>query len=161
MTVGDIGDLAINGGSATAGIATVTSAGILSSVAFAAASDVQTGTSTTSPVTPSALAGSAAFQTLTYGTTVNWNMQSGYNATLTLTASTSTIAAPTNIGAGINYTLLLVQDATGSRTTTWNAAFDFGTAGTPTLTTTANKTDVISCLAASTSTLYCTINKGF
>ena len=155
-------------GLSTAGLVTNTSGGVLGTVAYASASDVQTGTNATKPVTSSVLSAAQAYQTLTYGTTVNWNMQSGWNVSLTLTASTATIAAPTNIVAGQTYSLLLVQDGTGSRTLAgWNSAFDWGAAGAPTLTTTASKSDLISCLAlsslatATANTLYCVANKGF
>lgn len=53
-----------------------------------------------------------------------------------------TIDAPSNASDGQNIHIRITQDATGSRTVTWNAIYDFGTAGTPTATTTANKVDV-------------------
>lgn len=130
--------------------------------AAATAANVQVGTSTTTYVTPSALSGSAAIQTLTDGATINWDVSAGYNAKLTLTASGHTQAAPTNVIAGITYVEQVCQDGTGSRTMSWNAAYNWGGAGTPTLTTTANKCDVVTCYAtAATPTLDCSIAKGF
>lgn len=126
----------------------------------AAASDVRTGTSTTTIVTPSALSGSAAAQTLTDGATINWNVASGYNAKITLTASGHTFAAPTNVIEGLTYTLQLDVGA-GPYTVNWNAAFNWGAAGTPTISAIANKVDVVSCIARATNNLLCTINKGF
>jgi hypothetical protein len=41
-------------------------------------------------------------------------------------------------------TLLVFQDATGSRTITWPGSVKWGNAGAPTLTTTASKMDMIS-----------------
>lgn len=128
--------------------------------AAATAANVQAGTSSTTYVTPSALSGSAAPQTLTDGATINWDMASGYNAKVTL-GGNRTMAAPTNVIVGITYSLDVIQDGTGSRTVTWNAAFNWGTAGTPTLTTTASKIDTVSCKAYATNNLFCNINKGF
>jgi hypothetical protein len=54
-----------------------------------------------------------------------------------------TVSAPSNPVDGQKITFELIQDGTGSRTVTWNSAFDYGTAGAPTLTTTASKRDVI------------------
>ena len=145
-----------------AGMVTNTSGGLLGTVAYATAGDVQTGTNTTKPVTASALAGAAALQTLTYGATTSWNMQSGFNATVTMTGNISTLTI-TNPVAGQTYVLLLVQDGTGSRTVTWPASVDWGTAGTPTLTTVASKTDMVTLICVNTSgpSFYATIAKGF
>ncbi len=127
----------------------------------AAASDVRTGTSSTTIVTPSALSGSAAWQTLTDAATIAWNVASGYNAKVTLTASGHAFGAPSNLIAGLTYSLQVIQDATGSRTATWNAVYKWGTAGTPTLSTTANAVDLVTCQTPDATNLYCTINKGF
>lgn len=113
----------------------------------ASSADVQAGTSSTKAVTPASLSGSAAPQTLTDGATINWNMANGYNAKVTL-GGNRTLATPTNPQLGITYSLNVIQDGTGSRTMTWPAAFDWGTTGAPTLTTTASKRDRI--------TLFCT-----
>lgn len=79
-------------------------------------------------------------QTLTDAATVSWDVSKGSDAKLTLGGS-RTLAAPSNLVEGRDYFLTVVQDGTGSRTITWNAAYDFGTAGSPTLTTTASKAD--------------------
>ena len=63
---------------------------------------------------------------------------------LALTASGWTISNPTNAVDGLEITLRLAQDATGSRTVSWGTAYDFGTTpGAVTLTTTASKVDVL------------------
>lgn len=127
----------------------------------AVAADVKTGTDSAKYVTPAALSGSAAPQTLTDGATINWNAASGYNAKVTL-GGNRTMAAMTNAVVGQTYTLQIVQDATGSRTITWNAAYTWGLAGAPTLTTTANRMDLVSCLCtAATPVFACSIAKGF
>lgn len=56
---------------------------------------------------------------------------------------------------GARYTLMLVQDDTGSRTVTWNATtMRFADNTTPTLTTTANKTDYFAILYNGLSSTY-------
>jgi hypothetical protein len=53
-----------------------------------------------------------------------------------------TMAAPTGTPVdGQKLILEIVQDGTGSRTLTWNSAYRFSAATSPTLTTTASKTD--------------------
>jgi hypothetical protein len=79
-------------------------------------------------------------QTLTDGASIAWNVVNGNAAKVTLGGNRA-IAAPTNVQAGGFYALEVAQDATGSRTLTWNTVFKFGTVGTPTLTTTASKSD--------------------
>lgn len=82
----------------------------------------------------------------TITSTCFWDMAKAINAKVTLTANrTLTIGNPVSGGT---YSLGVAQDGTGSRTLTWPASFDWGTAGAPTLTTTASKRDRI--------TLFCT-----
>lgn len=81
-------------------------------------------------------------QTLTDGASVSWNVALGGIATLTL-AGNRTMAAPTNLKKGV-YILHVIQDATGSRTITWNAVFKWQSAVAPVLSTGANKRDIIS-----------------
>lgn len=82
-------------------------------------------------------------QILTDGATVNWNMDSGASAQITL-AGNRTMAAPTNLRAGASYLLLIIQDSTGSRTITWNSVFKWAGGTVPVLSTTANAKDIIS-----------------
>jgi hypothetical protein len=81
-------------------------------------------------------------QTLVDGATVNWDMDSGGIGTLTLGGS-RTMAAPTNLKKGV-YILHVVQDATGSRTITWNAVFKWPAGVAPVLSTGAAKRDILS-----------------
>lgn len=81
-------------------------------------------------------------QTLTDGATINWDVSSGAVATVTL-GGNRTFAAPTNLKVG-TYLLHVIQDGTGSRSITWNAVFKWPAAVAPTLTTTANRRDIIS-----------------
>jgi len=84
-------------------------------------------------------------QTLTDGATIStWDCSLGQKAKVTLGAAGRTMAAPSNMVEGTTYFLWVIQDATGSRTiTTWNAVFDFGAAGAPTLSTTGNRADLL------------------
>jgi hypothetical protein len=50
-----------------------------------------------------------------------------------------TMAAPTHQRDGGMFVLQAIQDGTGSRTLAWNAVYEFGTEGTPTLPTGAGK----------------------
>lgn len=108
----------------------------------ATAADVWAMTAPDLAITPASLASSSAFQTLTYGSTINWDTSQGVNAIVTL-AGNPTIGAPTNLKDGVVYTLNLNQDGTGSRVPTWNAIWDFGAGGTPVLQTAPNKTDKV------------------
>lgn len=81
-------------------------------------------------------------QTLTDGATVNWNTANGNIATLTL-GGNRTIAAPTGLTAK-SYILVVNQDATGSRTITWNSVFKWPGGALPVLSTAANAKDVFS-----------------
>jgi hypothetical protein len=73
--------------------------------------------------------------------TINASLGNQFRCTL---AATNTIAAPTNPTDGERILVELIQDGTGSRTVTWNAAFVFGTdVASPTLSTGANKKDYV------------------
>jgi hypothetical protein len=77
-------------------------------------------------------------------TAITLNLANGNVQKLTLTGNcTITLTSPAS-GAMRSLTLLVFQDATGSRTITWPGTVKWGNAGTPTLTTTASKMDMIS-----------------
>jgi hypothetical protein len=109
-----------------------------------------------------------AIGTIADSTTLSWNVLNDQKAKVTL-GGNRTMNAVSNAVEGATYYLWVIQDATGSRTLSWtttgSGAFDFGTPGAPTLTTTANKADLL-CFEAMTinSTLklrYIGIQKGF
>lgn len=83
----------------------------------------------------------ASIQTLVDGATIAWDTSIGRAAVVTL-GGNRTLAAPTNLVDGAAYILHVIQDATGSRTLTWNAVFKWPTATAPTLTTTPSKIDI-------------------
>jgi len=79
--------------------------------------------------------------TLTDAATITWNSLTQSVAKVTLGANrTMGLASGGVTGAFIS--LLVIQDGTGSRTITWNAAYEFAADTAPTLTTTANKGDL-------------------
>jgi len=80
--------------------------------------------------------------TLTDGATLNWDTSLGQVAQVTL-GGNRTFAAPTNLVNGGFYSLLIIQDGTGSRTISWNAVFDFTGGTAPTLSTAAGSKDLI------------------
>lgn len=123
----------------------------ISDYSAAAASDVRTGTNATKTINPAALTGSAAFQTLTDAATIAWDMASGYNAKVTL-GGNRTLGAPTNMIEGLSGVLRVIQDGTGSRTLAYNACWDFGALGSPTLSTGAGKEDLIFWVCTNAST---------
>ena len=79
--------------------------------------------------------------TLTDGATITWDVGSSPVAKVTL-GGNRTLSAPTNGATGQFVSLLVIQDGTGSRTLTWNSAYEFASDTAPTLTTTANLGDL-------------------
>ena len=88
---------------------------------------------------------SFASQTLSDASgTINWDTSVAQIATVTLSGTGRTIAAPTNLKVG-TYILYVIQSASGSNTiTTWNSVFKWPAGETPVLTNTANARDVFS-----------------
>jgi hypothetical protein len=79
--------------------------------------------------------------TLTDGATITWDVSTAPVAKVTL-GGNRTLSAPTNGATGQFVSLLVIQDGTGSRTLTWNSAYEFASDTAPTLTTTANLGDL-------------------
>ena len=79
--------------------------------------------------------------TLTDASTISWNALTSPVAKVTLGAN-RTLGAASGAVAGTFASLLIIQDGTGSRTVTWNAAYEFAEDTAPTLTTTANLGDL-------------------
>jgi len=78
---------------------------------------------------------------LTDASTITWNAATQPVAKVTL-AGNRTFASPTNPLAGQFISILLIQDGTGGRTITWNAAYEFAADTAPTLTATASLGDL-------------------
>ena len=79
--------------------------------------------------------------TLTDASTISWNVSTQPVAKVTL-AGNRTLGAGTNPQTGQFISILFIQDGTGSRTVTFNAAYEFTEDTAPTLTTTAAKGDL-------------------
>ena len=79
--------------------------------------------------------------TLTDASTISWNALTQPVAKVTLGAN-RTLGAASGGVAGQFVSLLIIQDGTGSRTVTFNAAYEFKDDTAPTLTTTASKGDL-------------------
>ncbi len=97
------------------------------------------------------LAGGATFPayvapkvvTLTFGASIAVNAALGNIFAVTLTASTGTLANPTNPVDGQLIRVRVAQDATGGWTLAYGTAYDWGAAGAPTLSTAASKVDIL------------------
>lgn len=83
----------------------------------------------------------------TDGATVTFNMNES-NVHSVVLGGNRTLAV-SNVGVGQSFIVRLVQDATGSRTVTWFSTIKWADGTAPTLTTTANKTDVFGFLCTS------------
>ena len=79
--------------------------------------------------------------TLTDASTISWDVSTSPVAKVTL-GGNRTLGAATNAQTGQFISLLIIQDSTGSRTVTFNAAYEFTEDTAPTLTTTASKGDL-------------------
>ena len=79
--------------------------------------------------------------TLTDEATVTWNALTQPVCKVTL-AGNRTLSSATGGVTGQFISILVIQDGTGSRTITWNAAYEFKDDTAPTLTTTAAKGDI-------------------
>lgn len=88
--------------------------------------------------------------TLTDQANIAWDLDAAPLARVTL-AGNRTVAAPTNQRDGGMFVLIVNQDSGGNRTLAWNAAFDFGTEGTPVLPTGSNKVAIFTFLSNGTS----------
>lgn len=80
-------------------------------------------------------------QTLTDGSTINWDTSLGQVATVTI-AGNRNIAAPTNLKIG-TYILHVIQDGAGNRTLTWNSVFKWTAGVAPVLTTDGGARDIV------------------
>ena len=80
-------------------------------------------------------------QTLTDASTISWDVGTSPVSKVTITDN-RTLGAATNAQTGQFVSLLVIQDGTGSRTLSFNAAYEFKDDTAPTLTTTASKGDL-------------------
>jgi hypothetical protein len=80
--------------------------------------------------------------TLTDAASISWDASANQVTSVTLTDN-RTLAAPTNLVDGGVYTIMVIQDGTGSRTLSYNAVFKFAGGTAPTLTTAASAKDIL------------------
>lgn len=114
--------------------------GAVSATSFTGAHEGTVGATT--PSTAKFLHAHSPEITITDGASLAWNTALGQVAKVTLGGS-RTFAAPTNLQTGAFYSVFLIQDATGSRTVSWNTVFAFTGGTAPTLSTAANSVDQI------------------
>ena len=100
-----------------------------------------TGTQTFTAASTFSAGATLTEDTLTDQATVTWDASTSPVAKVTLGAN-RTLASASSGGTGQFISLLVIQDGTGSRTLTWNAAYEFKDDTAPTLTTTADKGDL-------------------
>lgn len=131
------------------------------SVAKASAAEISAGTEDGKAVTPKGLFDAADPLAITYASTITPDFAARLAREVTLTGNV-TVAAPTGGKKGGTYVLTVKQDGTGNRTASWNAAFDWGSAGAPTMSTAAGKFDLITlyCLDAAAPKYRASISKG-
>lgn len=78
---------------------------------------------------------------LTDAATISWVVSTAQVAKVTL-AGNRTMAAPTGMVNGAFYSLMVIQDGSGSKTMSWNSVFKWTSSTAPILTTTASAKDV-------------------
>lgn len=111
---------------------------------------ISNATITTATITTGTVGVKTSTQTLvtaTDGATVTFDLSLGNVQTVTLGGSR--ILAVSNASVGQAFVLRLVQDGSGSKTVTWFSTIKWAYGVVPTLTTTANKTDVFGFICTS------------
>ena len=128
---------------ANGGTGATTLTGIIKGTGTTAIVAATAGTDFVAPATATNFTAQQYFgtATLTDGATVSWAANTQQVAKVTI-AGNRTMAAPTGLVDGGFYSLLVIQDATGSRTLTWNAVFDWAGGTAPTLSTAASAKDI-------------------
>jgi hypothetical protein len=124
--------------------ASIAATGVLKGAGAGSVSAATVGTDFVAPGTATNFTKQQYFgeATLTDGATINWDVSVAQVAKVTL-GGNRTMAAPTNMVNGGFYSLAVIQDATGSRTMTWNAVFKFIAGAAPTLSTAASSKDYL------------------
>ncbi|NDD75721.1 MAG: hypothetical protein EBZ40_12220 [Gammaproteobacteria bacterium] len=87
--------------------------------------------------------------TLTDGTNIAWDLSQNQVAIVTL-AGNRALSNPTNQVNGAVYILVVKQDSTGSRTLSFGTTYKFPSGTAPTLSTGANKVDVLTFISDGT-----------
>lgn len=90
--------------------------------------------------------------TLTYASSIDWNVNSAQVAQVTLTGN-ATLNSPQNEKSGGTYILIVKQDATGGRTLSYGAQYKWPGGIVPTLTPDASAVDVLTFVCDGTNML--------
>ena len=101
-----------------------------------------------------------AITTLTDAASITINFALGNNFLVTL-AGNRTLEAPTNSTAGQTGEIYFIQDATGSRTISFNAVYTFPSGSVPAATTTAGAVDILVYSARSATVIDAVMLKDF
>lgn len=132
----------------------------LASAAVATATELKSATAS-KLVTASIARDAMDWFAMTFNASQAIDHANGVNQKVTLTGN-ATFGAPSNAKVGWPLNLWVIQDGTGSRTGSWDAAFDFGDAGAPVLSTAAGAQDLVTFLCmASGSYVFLGIRKAF
>jgi hypothetical protein len=104
--------------------------------------------------------------TLTDAATVAINAAAGNDFRLTMTSAiggTRALGTPANPADGQRIDIMVTQDSAGSRLLTYSSAYLFGALAAPTLSTTANYTDILGFIynAALSSWMFVAFSSGF
>lgn len=95
---------------------------------------------------------------LTDGATITPDLSDSNNFSVVL-AGNRAFANPLNAVAGQSGSIFIVQDATGSRTASWGANWDFAGGAAPTLSTTANAVDRLDYIVRSSTSIHAVLTK--
>ncbi len=97
---------------------------------------------------------------LTFGGSIAVNAAQGNVFAVTITSSSGMLANPSNAVDGQSIRVRVVQDGTGGRTLAYGNAYDFGAAGQPTLSTSANKVDILGFEYVASLSKWCYLGSG-
>lgn len=92
--------------------------------------------------------------------TTTVNAESGNAYALTLTASTTTLGNPSNPTDGQVIRFRIIQGSGGSFTLSYGSAYDFGASGSPTLSTSAGKVDILGFEYVGSLSKWCYLGSG-
>jgi hypothetical protein len=116
----------------------------------------------TKMLTPGAIWSASNMISLGVASSVTPDFNTGIDFQWTLNSTTGTLNNPTNAKLGQKGLIYINQDATGSRAiTTWGSAWKFPGGNKPTLTATANATDIISYAVTAAGVICCNFSGNF
>ena len=130
----------------------------INSAVLATASEFQSDTA--SKVLPvESVWDAAEYVAVTYASSVTLDLNAGFNFSTTLTGNI-TLANPTNAKPGQSGVIVLTQDGTGGRTTSFGTNFKFGNGVAPTFDTAASRVNVITYAVITSSFIVVTVLPG-